>query len=290
MGDGSRQCGTVTNGCKEVWKEIESRGYQVGKILADKGIASTRTILGLRTGLRKLNLLNNKHVPDIYYNASHNQRLDLLRGLMDSDGYFNRLRRRCVMQTTQIWQRDDTIKLVASLGYKPTTFLTWGSGFGKTNIPMWSVAFTPLENPFLARNQDYTEIIKNVNLTRSSFRRIKSIKEVSTVPTKCLEVDSPDKTYLVTRGYIKTHNTNKKFEIESPYKLCNGLDHLPNTEYYKYALQVSLYRYILDIDDIQQMEVIWFNNDTYQIFNMPYLKDEAEYIHNYVNSRSYSNT
>ena len=89
---------------------------------------------------------------------------------------------------------------------------------------------------------------------------------------------------------IKDWKGNKKFEIESPYKLCNGLEHLPNTEYYKYALQVSLYRYILDLDDIQQMEVVWFNNDTYQIFDMPYLKDEAEYIHNYVNSRSYSNT
>lgn len=90
--------------------------------------------------------------------------------------------------------------------------------------------------------------------------------------------------YLV----LKDWKGNKKFDKESPYKLINGLEHLPNTEYYKYALQVSLYKYILDIDDIKKLEVVWFNNNTFQVFEMPYLYEEVQHINNYVNSRAHS--
>lgn len=84
--------------------------------------------------------------------------------------------------------------------------------------------------------------------------------------------------------------TNKKFTRTSQYKLCNGLEHLDNTEYHKYALQLSLYRYILDIDDIKEMEIVWFNDDTYEVISMPYLQDEAKHIINHVNSTAYSNS
>ena len=46
----------------------------------------SRTIYGISPELRKLNLISNKHIPDIYLRADYNQRLDLLRGYMDGDG------------------------------------------------------------------------------------------------------------------------------------------------------------------------------------------------------------
>ena len=61
-----------------------------------------RTILNIRGELNNLNLLKNKHIPDMYLRASHEQRLDLLRGFMDTDGYFNKTRKRFVMATTQL--------------------------------------------------------------------------------------------------------------------------------------------------------------------------------------------
>ena len=97
--------------------------------------------------------------------------------------------------------------------------------------------------------------------------------------------------HLCIRGghlVLQDWKSNVKFNIESPYKLINGLEHLPNTEFYKYALQVSLYKYILDLEDIKELEVVWFNKATYQIFKMPYLKDEVQHIHQYVNSRAHS--
>jgi hypothetical protein len=95
--------------------------------------------------------------------------------------------------------------------------------------------------------------------------------------------------HLAIRGnhlIIKDWKTNAKFVKESPYKLINGLDHLPNTEFYKYALQLSLYKYILDIDDIKELEVVWFNNNTHTVFKIPYLYEEVQHINNYVNSRT----
>lgn len=37
---------------------------------------------------------------------------------MDTDGYYNAGRKRYVMSTGQEWQRDDLVKLLASLGVK----------------------------------------------------------------------------------------------------------------------------------------------------------------------------
>ena len=80
------------------------------------------------------------------------------------------------------------------------------------------------------------------------------------------------------RLILKDFKTNKKIETTSKYKLTNGLSHLPNTEFHKYSLQLSLYKYMLDVDC--DMEVIWFNNDEYQIFEIPYLEKEVEIILN----------
>lgn len=80
------------------------------------------------------------------------------------------------------------------------------------------------------------------------------------------------------RLVLKDYKTNKKFATTSKHKLTNGLSHLPNTEFHKYSLQLSLYKYMLGIDC--DMEVIWFNGDEYQIFEIPYLEKEVEIILN----------
>ena len=79
-----------------------------------------RTIFNLRTELNKLNLLNNKHIPTMYLLSSYEQRLDLLKGFMDADGYYNPTRKRFVMATTREHQADYLITLLATLGVKPT--------------------------------------------------------------------------------------------------------------------------------------------------------------------------
>ena len=172
-----------------------------------------RTVLNIRGELNKLNLLKNKHIPDVYLRASHEQRLDLLRGFMDTDGYFNKTRKRFVMATTQLWQAEDLSKLVSSLGWKPTLIKCKKYCNGKV-FDGYDVCFNATENPFLIRNQDCLDFA-TANKDVSLYRNIISIEKIDSVPTKCITVDSPNHTYLAGYNLIPTHNSNKKLDKKS---------------------------------------------------------------------------
>ena len=254
LGDGSQSCGMVTNMTEEVWCEIVRRGYQLGKDVSNggSGQAASRTILGLYTELRKLNLLKNKHIPDLYLTGSRKQRLDLLRGFMDADGYYNKTRKRCVAVTTKKWQVDAVMTLVSSLGWKPTVIKAKGKCTNCDNAELrdvFHVTFNAVdENPFLVRNQNIVTTLT----VKSVYRYITSIAAVETVPTRCLAVDSSDHTYLAGRSYIKTHNTNKEIKTEG-YRNWEGitqrmkapLSHLDDCDLNHYAVQLSMYMYII---------------------------------------------
>ena len=254
LGDGSQSCGMVTNMTEEVWCEIVRRGYQLEKDVSNggSGQAASRTILGLYTELRKLNLLKNKHIPDLYLTGSRKQRLDLLRGFMDADGYYNKTRKRCVAVTTKKWQVDAVMTLVSSLGWKPTVIKAKGKCTNCDNAELrdvFHVTFNAVdENPFLVRNQNIVTTLT----VKSVYRYITSIAAVETVPTRCLAVDSSDHTYLAGRSYIKTHNTNKEIKTEG-YRNWEGitqrmkapLSHLDDCDLNHYAVQLSMYMYII---------------------------------------------
>lgn len=255
LGDGSKQCGAITNMVGSIWKEIENRGYSVGDDISKGGAgqATTKTILGIYPELKKLNLINNKFVPDIYLRASKNQRLDLLRGLMDSDGYFHKTRKRCVMNTTQKWQAEAIMELVSSLGYKPTLINSYTS-FKNNKIKAYQVTFKmDSDCPFLIRNIDFKNTSFRINkYKKTEHRLIKNIELIDTVPTKCLSVKSETHSYLATRNYIKTHNTNKEIKLEGftnwegvSQKMASPLNHLDDCNLNHYAIQLSMYMFII---------------------------------------------
>ena len=265
LGDGNRTSGTITCCNQYVWDEIKRRGFEVSvdHNRNDEKGAESRTIFGISTHLRELNLLSNKHIPEIYMRSSNYQRLELLRGFMDADGYFNRKRNRVVCSTTKEWQAKGIAELANSLGFKTTIIPYIGSGFGKINIPMYSVCFTPDINPFLCRNTDFEDVIrKNTKIStspRTNNRFIKSIELVETVPTKCIEVESETHTYLATRGLIKTHNSNGHKLVTEPKKFfqkekgCSDfkyfyapINHRPCDTFQKYTYQLSTYCYFME--------------------------------------------
>lgn len=254
LGDGCKATGRLTNMNDKIWNEITKRGYQLGEDISNGncGKAQLRTIIGLRTKLKQYNLLNNKHIPDIYFRASFEQKLDLLRGFMDTDGYFNISRKRCVMVTTKKWQTEALRHLISSLGWKATVINAKTSGFGKTNIPCFHITFTPImHNPFLSKSENYLNICKTVP-EKAMYRYIKNIEVIETVLTKCITVDSPTHTYLATRSYIKTHNTDKEIAFKAyssewvkPRKLLTPLNNLDDANGNHYAIKMSIYMYML---------------------------------------------
>lgn len=285
LGDGSKQCGLITNVSNNIWEEIKNRGYEIGQDVSAEDKAEAHTILGIYPILKSLNLLNNKHIPDIYLRASYEQRLDLLRGLMDTDGYYHPKRKRFVMNTDQEWQMRDLVKLLGSLGIKPSVFEQITKFNGKEYFG-WNINFSTLNlNPFLSRNQE----IDFPKVDKCSFRNIESVEPCEMVPTQCIAVDSPSHTYLVGYSCIVTHNTNKKIDMKSGFntatrstsKMKYPLNTLDDCNFWHYTMQLSTYAWMLQkinpnfvIKDLILNHYDHAGNNT--LYHCEYLKDEVE--------------
>lgn len=284
LGDGSKQCGAITNVSNNIWDEIQRRGYELGEDISAEDRSEAHTVLGIHKYLRELNLLHNKHIPDIYLRSSFDQRLDLLRGLMDTDGYYHPKRKRFVMNTDFEWQKDGMVKLLGSLGIKVTVFDIVTKLNGK-EFPGWSINFSTKDlNPFLSRNQD----IEFPSIDKCSFRNIVSVNMCPTVETQCIEVDSPSHTYVFGKSHIVTHNTNKKLDDKSFFDsktkknvmMKYPLNNLMDCNKVHYALQLSTYAWMLQMINprfnIKKLILIHHDhNGNITEHEVNYMKDEV---------------
>jgi replicative DNA helicase len=82
LGDGNAQGARFSTADPELLEAFTAQGYKVVKHTGtyDYGINA-----GFITQLRALNLLDNKHIPEMYLWAAQDQRLALLQGLLDTD-------------------------------------------------------------------------------------------------------------------------------------------------------------------------------------------------------------
>lgn len=243
LGDGHSIDNKITQANENVWNEIIKRGYNIGEDLSQggSGIATTRTVFGIYHLLKDLNLIKNKHIPEIYLLGSFEQRLNLLQGIMDSDGYYNKKRQRFSITSNNEKLVNYYVELISSLGIKPT-IIKYNKKLNGKIFKCFNVEFLTTDfNPFLSRNQN---IIVENKKNKRSYRIIKSIEEVETVPTKCIEVDSPSNTFLCGRSLLVTHNTNKpkNFEIHHyTNNMYEPFEFLPNNSLGHYNLQLPLY-------------------------------------------------
>ncbi len=203
LGDGKESSGEITwhddAGVEEV---LVSRGWEIGA-----RTSTTSTVLGLRTALRLLGVLGDKHVPAAYLRGSIAQRLDLLRGLMDSDGSWNTHRKQAVFVNTDKALASAVYELVVSLGWRASWWEGRGSGFG-VECHQYRVSFRPVDaNPFLTERKAR---LVGEPAARSGRRLIVSVERVPTVPTACVQVDSPDSLFLCGEQMVPTHNTGKR--------------------------------------------------------------------------------
>jgi hypothetical protein len=235
LGDGRNRSCEISSGDGEIFKNLKSIGLSLGKNLEKRSkTLQTRTVLGQTKKFRKLNLLNNKHIPEMYFRASFEQRLSLLRGLMDTDGNVNKKRKQAVFTTCNKRLSDDVKNLLLTLGQRPNqSDISRNTNF-KKDVRIFPIAFRPIGiNPFLlSRKQCNPEWGPG----KSSVRRIISIEKSITQKTQCISVDSKDNTYLCTENYIPTHNTGqrKDWATGKEYTQENLFDN-PQLRLYHYA-------------------------------------------------------
>lgn len=207
LGNGSKRCATIS--CDRQDKDdivqlLEDNGEQIGAIRHDpRGNAVSIGVRGgLITRLRNIGVLNNKHIPADYLRASYNQRLELLKGLVDSDGTIDKQRGRVTFSSVDKNLADGIAELARSLGEVVITNSGDRHGFGKT-VTEYRVQWKPVVCPAaLPRKVERFQPRKI-----AAYRAVKSIKKIDSVPTQCISVDSRTKTYLAGVDMVPTHNT-----------------------------------------------------------------------------------
>jgi len=156
LGDGSKYGGNIFTADKEIADAFQWFAYNPIK----KKAAFAYGTRGLTTHLRKLNLLQNKHIPDEYLRASESQRRALLMGLMDTDGYCAE-DGACEFSNTNENLAGGVLELTRSLGIKASHYERKAKLNGQYISPVYDVAFTT-KQPVLGC------LVKHIDKSRKS--------------------------------------------------------------------------------------------------------------------------
>lgn len=227
LGDGTSRCGELTVSDDDVayvrgrvlasgstlhdaksWQRRPGANcatYGVDSYPADRsGGRCTRDPRSLAARLSLAGVLGNKHIPAAYLRASTEQRLALMRGLIDSDGTVGR-GGRVSFDVTSERLADGFYELAVSLGIKAFRSSRMVKGRNGAQVTCHRIGFTtPLAVAGLPR-----KAMRLPTSTRSTTtkRMIVSVEPVPSVPVRCIQVDNSDHMYLAGRSMIPTHNT-----------------------------------------------------------------------------------
>lgn len=210
LGDGSRNKPAYTKPNKEIKDKIQALGYEV----TEPTTGCCYYIRGIKNEFNKLGVFNQNSpervIPQIYLQNSAENRRELLRGLMDSDGEVNKSHS-LIYSTTSKELAKNVIWLVRSLGGKaqlqPTTKKGWyysPEGEKIQGHDCWRVTIYLPFNPFSVahKKERYKEDIQH----RYKCRWIDKIEYIGNKAGQCIEVENQDGLYLAN-DFIVTHNS-----------------------------------------------------------------------------------
>ena len=158
-----------------------------------------------RYELKKLNLINNKHIPDIYLQSSIHQRMELLRGLMDTDGTCSK-RGQCEFCQKDKKLIDQVAELLASLGIK-TNVKYKEAKCGSKICDAYRLHFFVDKKHSCFKLKRKHERLKDELGDRMNAKSIIDVRPIETEPSKCIMVNHPSHLYLCGKKYTTTHNT-----------------------------------------------------------------------------------
>lgn len=193
-----------SEGIDAVVRYIDSRNPDNATIFLDVP-ATGRPVSPWASVFRTHGLVARKHIPPAYLRADAVTRLQLLRGLMDSDGTIG-ADGRAEFVNTNADLAHGVHELLASLGIKASQRVRLARLTG--HLTQYRINFKPTPdcNPFLlARKAAMVKAAERPSITHR--RRIVSVEPVASVPVRCIQVDSPSSLFLCTKAMVPTHNT-----------------------------------------------------------------------------------
>lgn len=201
LGDGHSSSGGFTCADPQLLDEMRRRGFCVNS----RGRKLAWHIRGLQTILRSMGVLGRKSIPAQYLLGDVEQRLELLRGLMDTDGTADRSRFEFCNKNLELAAQVET--LIASLGiktYRRQRMVRCSNGV--LCGPFVDIRFkTHLDVFRLERKLKASKAVRSH--PSNSRRYVESIEPVESVPVRCISVDADDGLFLVTRRFVATHNS-----------------------------------------------------------------------------------
>lgn len=140
-----------------------------------------------------------KRIPDCYLFGDIEQRIELLRGLMDTDGSISR--NRMTYHSVNRALCEDVVELVQSLGGQ--AHIRYYDRRDEGKPVEYQVNIVTKFNPFFTERK-----ASRYQIHRNNYcsRYIKTIERIGRERSRCIHVTAPDHLYL-TDSYIVTHNT-----------------------------------------------------------------------------------
>jgi phage terminase large subunit-like protein len=209
LGDGSSDSARLTQAYSdsELISRLREKGVEVRENKSNKANTGIYNLgpgvrgkkgTGVHAELRRLGLIGNKHIPKQYMTASVSQRMELLRGLMDTDGTCDTRGTATFVQVSQTLAMQ-VYELAVSLAMRPRIrhYKNGGNGFYQVSLQAHKD-----RNPFSLSRKAQRAIEPS---SHRECRSIISIKRTPTVPTRCIQVEGGN--YLAGRELIPTHNS-----------------------------------------------------------------------------------
>jgi phage terminase large subunit-like protein len=207
LGDGDSDCARIScssSDAKHLEVRFASNGYATTRNKTRPGSERIRAE-GLHKQLRLSGLLRNKHIPAEYLRAGWGQRVNLLQGLMDTDGTISKSGKCIVFTTILPPLRDGVLELLASLGIKGSATQGVARLNGIDCGPVWDVQF------HVSKRIPVFTIPRKLDRMTDTEKRSRTIQIVSADETRaemrCITVSSEDGMFLCGRTMIPTHNS-----------------------------------------------------------------------------------
>lgn len=168
-------------------------------------IANALTTLGL-IGCNS----HTKFIPEVYKHASARQKLQLLQGLMDTDGTIGKTANVSYCSTSKILAHDVQY-LIRSLGGKATlthrtpTYTHGGGQCDGHEAYYLSIAYPTPADLFAIDRKKHQLLVPHTQYANAGLRVV-GVERIEDQPCQCIMIDHPDHLYI-TDDFVVTHNT-----------------------------------------------------------------------------------
>lgn len=183
---------------------IDRRSAHDPHALARTPYGKSTRAMSLMGRLRVLGVLGNKRIPAAYLTASAHQRLELLRGLLDTDGSIYKSGKIEISQCNELLAID-ILHLAWSLGLKATINENDAKLNGRVVGKRWRIQFRTSEPVFALQRK--ASRVGPLRTRTGTTRYIVAVEPAETRPVRCLVVDRSDGLFVVGERLITTHNS-----------------------------------------------------------------------------------